>query len=253
MADVQAIYRHYGVKLRPRSGKKEGPKLQPQRRGEKSRDYKWRLYKEHQRLFSLGAKVLLEELVAGSGGLGPVSLVDIHKTFDPIFADPSPSVGPMGVRPGSLPPDAPLFSEDEVARDLQLAHKGSAPGPDGLTVPELSKVPPGILALIYNNWLSHGYLPNELRASRTVFIPKKPDATSASELCPITLSSLLVRLYSRLLLIRLQQSYSFHPLQGGFSPDRAAHLNLLLLQGLMGHAKRHKRPFYAAALDLKKA
>lgn len=181
-----------------------------------------------------------------------MSLEDIHEAFDPIFADPSPSVGPLGVRTCS-PWDAPLFSEDtEVPQALKMAHKGSATGPDGLTASELGKVTPGILALIYNNWLSHACLPDELRASRTVFIPKEPDAASASELRPITISSLLVCLYSRVLLIRLQESYSFHPLQGGFSPDRAAHSNLLL-HGLMGHTKKHRRLFYAAALDLRKA
>ncbi|KAL1476953.1 hypothetical protein MTO96_036115 [Rhipicephalus appendiculatus] len=131
---------------------------------------------------------------------------------------------------------------------------GSAPGSDGLTVRDPRKIPPDVLALITNNWLTHHHFPDDLRISRTVFIPKCSNASSPSELRPITISSVLVRLFSRLLLARLQSHYFFHPLQSGFSADRAAQSNLLLLQGLMKHAKRHNRcNFFAASLDLRKA
>lgn len=61
-----------------------------------SRAFKRRLFMEHQRLYSMGPKVLLEDLIAGSGGLGPVSVEDIHQTFDPIFVDPSPRSAARG-------------------------------------------------------------------------------------------------------------------------------------------------------------
>lgn len=57
---------------------------------------------EHQRLYSMGLKVLLEDLIAGSGGLGPVSVEDIHQTFDPIFVDPSPRSAARGDASGFL-------------------------------------------------------------------------------------------------------------------------------------------------------
>lgn len=86
-----------------------------------------------------------------------------------------------------------------------------------------------------------------------LFIPKSPDASTAGELRPITISSLLVRTFSWLLLMRLQEDHSFHPLQSGFSNDRAAQSNLLILQGLMKDAQKNHRPFFAASLDLRKA
>ncbi|KAL1479469.1 hypothetical protein MTO96_051817 [Rhipicephalus appendiculatus] len=70
----------------------------------------------------------------------------------------------------------------------------SAPEPDGLTVRELRRVPPEVLALIANNFLTHHRLPEDLRESRTVFLPKCPDATTATELRPITISSVLRRI-----------------------------------------------------------
>lgn len=166
---------------------------------------------------------------------------------------PPPAARRVGMRVGSLRADAPLFVEAEVAGALRCLQKSSAPGPDGLSVPELKKILAEILAHIFNNWLAFGHLPGELRASRTVFIPKSPDASTAGELRPITISSLLVRTFSWLLLMRLQEDHSFHPLQSGFSNDRAAQSNLLILQGLMKDAKKNHRPFFAASLDLRKA
>ncbi|KAH9371639.1 hypothetical protein HPB48_022421 [Haemaphysalis longicornis] len=141
MSDITAIYDHFNVRLKtPSKGRKKVERLR-RRQGESSRAFKRRLFKEHQRLYSMGPKVLLEDLIAGSGGLGPVSVEDIHQTFDPIFANSSPAVRRVGVRAGSLRADAPLFVEAEVAGALCCLQKSTAPGHDGLSVPELKKIP----------------------------------------------------------------------------------------------------------------
>lgn len=86
-----------------------------------------------------------------------------------------------------------------------------------------------------------------------MFIPKHSEADSAAELRPITISSLLVRTYSHMLLGQPQEDHPFHELQSGFSQNKVAQSNLLLLQELMRDAKCSNRPFYAASLDLLKA
>ncbi|KAH9379079.1 hypothetical protein HPB48_011811 [Haemaphysalis longicornis] len=251
--ELGKIYSHFGVKLKcPGKPRKEGDRV-PRAPGESARSFKRRMYTEHQRLYSIWPRVLLEDLLAGSGRLGPVSLEAIHEVFDPILTDPSPSVRRVGVRAGSLREDAPLYVEREVAWALKNLQASTAPGPDSLTVRELWKVPGHVLVLVFNNWVLFASLPAELRSSRTVFIPKHAEAASASELGPLTISSLLVRTYSRLLLGRLQEEHAFHELQSGFTVDRAAQTNLLLLQGLMKDARRCNRAFYAASLYLRKA
>lgn len=111
MQELDQIYRHFGVKLKgPREPRKEGDRV-TRAPGESARSFKRRMYKEHQQLYSTGPTVLLEELLAGSGGLGPVSLEAIHEVFDPVLTDPSPSVRRVGVRAGSLREDAPFFVE----------------------------------------------------------------------------------------------------------------------------------------------
>ncbi|KAH7935748.1 hypothetical protein HPB52_013041 [Rhipicephalus sanguineus] len=132
--------------------------------------------------------VLLEELVASTGTLGKVTLKDIHDTYDDNFGAASPTVGEVGVRPGSLHKHCSHFTVEEVHRALKAMAPRSAPGPDGLTIKELRRVPPDMLALIMNNFLTHHHLPEDLRESRTVFLPKCPDA-AATDLRPITISS----------------------------------------------------------------
>lgn len=128
----------------------------------------------------------------------------------------------------------------------------SAPSPDGLTVREFKKIHPAITALILNNWLSHHHLPDELRESRTVFIPKTSSAATFSQLRPIPISSVIVCLFTRLILSRVQETYSFKLLQNGFLGDRCAQSNLLLLQGVMRYCKQECKPFFYASLDLQK-
>ncbi|KAH9382307.1 hypothetical protein HPB48_008839 [Haemaphysalis longicornis] len=178
---------------------------------------------------------------------------DIHAVYDPIFSAPSEDVSTISITPASFPDEAPPFSREEVEWAFRVMRADSAPGPDGLTLRELRKIPSAITALILNNWLCHHHMPDELRESRTVFIPKTSAAPNPSELRPITISSVIVRLYTRLILSRLQEMYSFSPFQNGFSDDRSAQSNLLLLQGIMRHCKQARKPFYAASLDLQKA
>lgn len=67
--DLRVLYDHFGVKLKTRKGKapsKGGSRTRLP--GESNKAFKQRLYREHQRLFALGPKVLLQELEAGAGG-----------------------------------------------------------------------------------------------------------------------------------------------------------------------------------------
>ncbi|KAH7956944.1 hypothetical protein HPB52_013873 [Rhipicephalus sanguineus] len=55
------------------------------------------------------------------------------------------------------------FTVEEVRRALKAMAPRSAPGPDGLTIRDLRRVPPDVWALIMNNFLTHHHLPEDLR------------------------------------------------------------------------------------------
>ncbi|KAL1455751.1 hypothetical protein MTO96_043647, partial [Rhipicephalus appendiculatus] len=160
--DIGTIFADFGVR-----GKKQKAKTQTAEPaiarlpGERSRVFKRRLYREHQRLYALGPGVLLEELVAATGTLGDITVTDIHDTYDDIFGAASPPVAEVGITSASLPKHCKRFSVEEVQRALKAMAPKSAPGPDGLTVRELRRVPPEVLALIANNFLTHHHLPED--------------------------------------------------------------------------------------------
>ncbi|KAL1442665.1 hypothetical protein MTO96_046307 [Rhipicephalus appendiculatus] len=138
--DIGTILAHFGVRAKRRKAKTQAAKPAIRRLpGERSRVFKRRLYREHQRLYALGPGVLLEELVAATGTLE------------------------VGIAPSSLPKHCKHFSAEEVHRALKAMAPRSAPGPDGLTVTELRRVPPEVLALLANNFLSHHHLPEDLQ------------------------------------------------------------------------------------------
>lgn len=111
MEDLYKIYDVFGVKLKKTAKARREWEPVCRQHGESARKFKRRLYAEHQRLYALGPKVLLEELIAGTRGLGPVSLDEIHAVFDPILTDPSPLVPRVGHgREQSLGKLAPVAS-----------------------------------------------------------------------------------------------------------------------------------------------
>lgn len=94
---------------------------------------------------------------------------------------------------------------------------------------------------------------DEMKMSKTVFIPKKDDAKRPEDLRPITIAPFLIRMFSKIISTRFSQSNNFHPFQNRFETDRSTSTNILLLQSIMKHAKKNKRHVYCASLDLRKA
>ncbi|KAL1480223.1 hypothetical protein MTO96_051220 [Rhipicephalus appendiculatus] len=142
--DIGTIFAHFGVRGKKRKAKTQTAKPAIRRLpGKRSRVFKRRLYREHQRLYALGPGVLLEELAAATGTLGDITLTDIHDTYDDIFGAASPPVAEVGITPASLPKHCKRFSVEEFLRALKAMaptvcpwagwpdRQGAAPGPSG--------------------------------------------------------------------------------------------------------------------------
>lgn len=254
MQDIQEIYNHYGVRVKKAQARKSVRVILEESGGRSRRGRRRRArYKLHQHLYKMGPKVLLQKLLEEDTTRTPVSLRDLHGVFDVIFSNPAPPPGNIYSSGRKISAEPSLFEWDEVEAAIRSLNQGSSPGPDGVRVRELKRVPTEILMHIINNFLTFQHIPDQLKISRSVFIPKKGSPECAEDYRPITISSVLVRLFSRLVLSRLSLGHSFHDLQGGFEGDRAAASNLLLLQGAMRLAKSEKRSFIAASIDLRKA
>lgn len=84
-ADLQTVLQKFSIKLRKqgRVGRMEKEKLSAEISGRKSRT--WRRHREHQRLYGLGLKVLIEELSKGDQPPPGVTWTALHCLFDAIL------------------------------------------------------------------------------------------------------------------------------------------------------------------------
>ncbi|KAJ7428232.1 hypothetical protein WISP_01485 [Willisornis vidua] len=151
-----------------------------------------------------------------------------------------------------------MITEKEVEKNAKEMSKNSAPGPDGVTLNDLRKMDPKFsqTAEIFNLWLTSGKIPDMVRDCRTVVIPKTtiPERLkNINNWRPITIGSILLRLFSRVITARLSKACPINPRQRGFIRAPGCSENLKLLQLLIRHAKREHRELGVVFVDIAKA
>jgi len=143
----------------------------------------------------------------------------------------------------------------EVARRIRRVKGNSAAGPDGVVKRHLKESPgvPNVLAKIFNLLLASGKYPEQWLKNRTTLIPKpNKDRLDASNWRPITISSILARLYSGVLDFRLRSLVTLSASQRGFMPLNGCYRNCRVLHELLQIAKRGF-PLVGVLLDISKA
>ena len=145
----------------------------------------------------------------------------------------------------------------EVKKAVRAMRTGSAAGPDRITVAQLKRKTeenPGFLAGVYTLWLMSGKVPEKLKASRSLLLPKgTTDMQNIGNWRPLSISSVLLRLYTKILAKRLTNAVSLHPSQRGFIPAPGVEQNSVLLEHLIRRQKKEKGTLAVAFLDLAKA
>ena len=146
----------------------------------------------------------------------------------------------------------------EVIRTRAKIKKDSAPGPDGVNKATLCNWDPNgrKLALIYNSFLVDGKIPNSLRDNITTLIPKSTDPAEMLEAAnyrPITIGSMVIRLFSSILYQRLASACPTSTRQKGFKAIPGCSENLVMIEGLLKNSAKSKRPLAMVFIDLAKA
>ncbi|KRZ01857.1 Retrovirus-related Pol polyprotein from type-1 retrotransposable element [Trichinella zimbabwensis] len=141
----------------------------------------------------------------------------------------------------------------EVARELKAA-RPTAVGPDGLKLQKLRELNAFDIASLFNLWLKAGKLPVSVKASRTIFIPKIDGTSDISKCRPITIASMLYRLFSRIITKGLATAVHLSERQKAFLPDvNGVFENTSSLYAFIKDAKARSKEIYIAMLDLAKA
>ncbi|XP_003373150.1 retrovirus-related protein [Trichinella spiralis] len=87
-------------------------------------------------------------------------------------------------------------------------------GPDGIQVSHLRTCDPVCLTKASNLFLLTRCIPQQLKDCRTTLIPKTDSPhPDAEDYRPITVASCLYRLFSKIAMRRLENSFSLHPRQ----------------------------------------
>lgn len=150
------------------------------------------------------------------------------------------------------------FRAKDVTKAIKLISKGKSPGHDGLSIEHLQHAGPHIsrvLALFYSLCVSHSYLPDDFM--KTVVVPvvknKTGDVADKSNYRPISLATVIAKVFDGLLNTQLNRYVALHDNQFGFRPQLSTESAILCLKHTIKYYTTRKTPVYACFLDLSKA
>lgn len=130
--------------------------------------------------------------------------------------------------------------------------KKTSPGPDGVTVEVMKRIPMDILCSIFNLMLWCG-APQGLVDSRTIFIPKSADSKECGDFRPLTIPSIFVRKLHTILAKRFNDVVELRMNQRGFRTTDGTADCAVLLDTLLRNAHGNLKTSYFAFLDISKA
>ena len=231
--------------------KKERPPPPKSQRGKK--------YFEHIQMQSLFhknrrhlARIILDDMPIYSS---PPPKDNVDALYRERFGNPKPDLHPIGTPKQNPNPEMQnhLFSTEEVRRALKDIDYGTAPGPDThVNAPTLKKTPLAILVRIFNLWLVMERVPSKVKACRTTLIPKtKNDLDDLGNWRPITVGSLLLRLYAKLIDARL--NVVLNPRQKAFIPVDGCGEHVSLLTTILRDVRKRRKHLNVVFLDVAKA
>lgn len=132
--------------------------------------------------------------------------------------------------------------------------RSSAPGLDGLTVRRwMTEVPAIIRATIMNMFMATGRVPPRFRDSRTVLIPKAGDPLDPSNYRPISVASVVLRHFHKILVARLGKCGLIDERQRAFISADGCAENIAALAAILFDARTELKQVHVITLDVRKA
>lgn len=144
----------------------------------------------------------------------------------------------------------PFTKADVIASELDY---NTSPGIDGVTVKAWRRVPVVVRTAFFNLVRRVGGFPQELLVGRTIFIPKKDGLCEPTDFRPITVSSVVVRQFNRILAKRMTAAHTWDPRQRAFRPLDGCAENLTVLNTVLVTARRQLKELHVASVDIAKA
>lgn len=210
-----------------------------------------REYASMQTLFKNNMSRAADKILNGATEAKPPSLEEMVQHWEPVLSHPS--------APAEQHPALPEHRQrHELAEPILTSEIGSisvplnsAAGIDGVTPAEWRRCPVTVRALLYNMVLYIGSFPAAILASRTVFVPKKANATRPEDFRPISIASVIVRQLHKILARRMMAAGLVDKRQRCLEDGCAE--NIAILSATINHARSHLHELHVVSLDVAKA
>ncbi|GCB59891.1 hypothetical protein scyTo_0014065 [Scyliorhinus torazame] len=152
------------------------------------------------------------------------------------------------------------IEEEEVTKAIKGVDEKSAPGPDGMTLSDIQDIhdeDDTLIPRLFSLWLKSAMIPDSLKKSRTVLIPKCEDQERLKDIDnwrPITTGPMLLCLFTKIMAKRLSETVWINPRQKGFlAATPGCNENIAILENIIKGAKKNRKDHTVVFVDLAKA
>lgn len=238
-----------------KSGYRTAPQM-PEETGGR-RKYRARLYKYIQNKFKANKKELAREIIDDikpSATKSRPKTDDIIEEYKSIFENASPP--DIAYITDAMESPCNIYAAIEKTHIMEsIKSMGTtSAGPDGIDSGRLKKIPLETLELLYNLMVHSKYVPEPLRKSRTILIPKNDkNKGNIDNWRPITVASILLRVLNKMMAKKLAANIQIDECQRGFTDIDGCFANNLTLQKIIKKKRKEGKPLTVITLDLKKA
>jgi hypothetical protein len=230
---------------------RKSTKIRNARRLEKSNKLAY-----YQRLYDRNKSKLVSELfdgVASDTVPPPMNIAMDH--YRQIWSKVVPDTGPQRLNT-PIASDQLLspITKQEIEWAVKNTKRDSATGPDNVTLDELRAIQGKELHVAFNIWLGQRRIPSLLKMNKTVLLPKGTTGLdNIKNWRPITIASMIIRLYNKILGKRMNTVFHTDARQVGFKPVNGCGLNIAWLHHLLKYARQTRSDLYVCLIDVSKA
>ena len=214
---------------------------------------------KYQALFSGKRSRLAALILDGTSDIKcQVPLSEVHDVYKEKWETVTPFKGLGAFTPFAVADNdifMSLITEDEVRTNLAAIKTSSAPGPDKIRKRDIEEcIEIEELTVLFNIWYVTGEIPDDVKQCRSILIPKSSDHLEViGNWRPITIGSMILRLFSRILTKRLAKALPISPRQRGFIEAPGCSENLLALDTIIKQSKRMHEQLAVVFIDIAKA
>ncbi|CAF1232365.1 unnamed protein product [Adineta ricciae] len=146
------------------------------------------------------------------------------------------------------------ITKSDIENALKRTKRDTTKGLDLVTVQEAKQLANVDRLVVFNIWLGSRRIPSGLKINRTTLIPKENIyLDKITNWRPTTISSVLLRLFNKIIGYRMSKYFEIDKRQLGLTPINGCSMNILWLHHLLKHARLEKREVNVCLIDVAKA